>query len=64
MANERNVQAFTVWLLSRSPDVSDQDVQKIRDWLVVNNINVPGYNVLVRTNLDSSLCRDYWSALG
>ena len=64
MANERNVQAFTVWLLSRSPDVSDQEVQKIRDWLVANNIKVPGYNVLVRTNLDSSLCRDYWSTLG
>ena len=58
------MQAFTVWFLSRSPDVTDQEVQQIRDWLVANNIKVPGYNVLVRTNLDKSLCSDYWSTLG
>ena len=59
----RPVQSLTVWLLSRTPDVSDQELQSFNDWLVANGIQSPGFNVFVRTPLDSSVCSNYWSSL-
>ena len=53
----------TMYLLSRSPVVSDLEVQVYLQWAQDQGILIPSYNKFVRTYNNVLDCQSFWSSV-
>ena len=53
----------TLYLLSRSPVVSDLEVQAYLQWVQDQGILLPSYNKFVRTYNNVVDCQSFWSSV-